>query len=354
MLDIREYASLDDGDATAAWSALEDADASPSVFTSLLWVRAWSREFGRDTSVRVFVAYQEGVPVALAPLFVPREGPAELAVNFLSLRGEFLLGQADTLPFVEHVLHALRSDGREVSLKSVPADCRTRSEVLACAREAGFLCDESESRTSPYLEISGSWEQYLETRTTKRVARWRKRVRKIENIEGMSVHRMDPSVNVDSLVDGFTDVEARSWKERQGTSIRGRGLEAYYHDLCRELASAGWFHPVWLERDGRMFAFVLGVVYRGALYALKTSFDEKYGEFSPGTPLFHYLVTDAFGMGCWKVDFLGEPSRWKSEWATGEREHSNLHLYPSGVSGAVKYIKETRVKPIARKILRGD
>jgi CelD/BcsL family acetyltransferase involved in cellulose biosynthesis len=303
---------------------------------------------------RAFVAYSDGDPVALAPLFQPTEGPAELAVNFLSLRGEFLLGDADTLPFVTYVLEAMRADDREIVLKSVPSGSRTRSEVAQCARSAGYLVDETESRTSPYMEIAGSWEDYLATRTTKRVARWRKRVRKIENIDGMSVRRLDESDDVDSLVDAFIDVEARSWKERNGTSIRGRGLEDFYHVMCGSLADLGWLHPVWLERERKMFAFVLGVVYGDVMYALKTSFDEKYGEFSPGTPLFHYLITDAFEMNLSRVDFLGEPSRWKSEWATGEREHVNLHLYPAGVTGAVKYLKEARVKPIAKKILRGE
>ncbi len=354
MLDFREFTDLWNGDLDSAWSALEDAGASPSVFTSLTWVRAWRDEFAVGSSPRVFVAYSGGEPVALVPLFVPTDGAAGLAVNFLSLRGEFLLGSADTLPFVGSVLKAMRDDGREVLLRSVPSDSRTRSEVLEMARESGYLVDETESRTSPFLDITGSWDDYLATRTTKRVARWRKRVRKIENIDGMSVHRLDASADVDAVVDGFIGVESRSWKERNGTSIHGRGLERFYHLVCRALADLGWLHPIWLERDGDMFAFVLGVAYRGVMYALKTSFDEKYSEFSPGTPLFHYLVTDAFEMGYRRVDFLGEPSRWKSEWATGERKHSNLHLYPAGVSGAVKYLKEARVKPIAKKILRGE
>ena len=62
--------------------------------------------------------------------------------------------------------------------------------------------------------------------------------------------------------------------------------------------------------------------------------------------------TDAFERGLTKVDFLGEPSRWKSEWATAEREHVNIHMRPSSVSGAMKHLRDTRVKPVAKKILR--
>jgi CelD/BcsL family acetyltransferase involved in cellulose biosynthesis len=214
--------------------------------------------------------------------------------------------------------------------------------------------NETEGRSSPYIDVEGTWEDYTGTRTTKRVARWRKRVRRIEKIEAMSVCRIDDSTDVGRLVDAFIDVEVRSWKETHGTSISGRGLEEFYHKLCGAMAEAGWLTPVWLEREGEMFAFILSIVYGGAVYAMKTSFDEKYKEFSPGTPLFYYTVTDAFEKGRSKVDLLGEPSRWKSEWATGHLEHVNMHLRPAGLSGAVKHLKDARVKPIAKKILRRE
>jgi CelD/BcsL family acetyltransferase involved in cellulose biosynthesis len=354
MLEIREFNDLSDEDLTAAWLALEASGACPNPFASRAWVRVWAGQFASDAVPSAFAGYDSGTPVALAPLLTRPDGTVELPVNFLSLRGEFLLGDADTGPFMEEVLGRLRSEGRDLVLRSVPADSRTRAELLACAKSAGYLVSESGSRTSPYVELAGTWNDYAGTRTTKRVARWRKRVRKMENIEGMSVLRFDETTDVDALVEAFIDVEARSWKERHGTSIRGRGLESFYHTLCGALADEGWFAPVWLERDGSMFAFLLTVVYGGAMYALKTSFDEKYKELSPGTPLFYYTVTDGFERGHSKVDFLGEPSRWKSEWATGHREHVNIHMRPVGLSGAVKHLRDTRVKPVAKKILRRE
>ncbi|MFH1502724.1 MAG: GNAT family N-acetyltransferase [Candidatus Eisenbacteria bacterium] len=354
MLDVREFSDLEDHDLTSAWIALESSGACPNPFASHVWVRAWTAQFASDATPSVFVGYDGGTPVALAPLLTRPDGTVELPTNFLSLRGEFLLGDGEIGPFVAEVLGRLRGEGRELVLRSVPADSRTRAGILACAKSAGYLVGESESRTSPYVELEGSWDDYAGTRTTKRVARWRKRVRKIEKIEGMSVRRFDESTDVDALVDAFIDTESRSWKERHGTSIRGRGLESFYHTFCRALAHEGWFAPVWLERDGDMFAFLLTVVYGGAMYALKTSFDEKYSEFSPGTPLFYYTVTDGFERGYSKVDFLGEPSRWKSEWATGHREHVNIHMRPAGLSGAVKHLRDTRVKPVAKKLLRKE
>lgn len=353
-MNVRRFQDLGDDELTSAWRALETAGACPNPFSSQVWVKLWAREFAPDATPSIFVGYDGDVPTALAPLLVRSDGPVELPTNFLSLRGEFLLANAEIGPFVVEVLRRLRGEDRDLVLRSVPVDSETRAELLVGAKAAGYLVIESDSRTSPYLEIAGSWNDYVETRTTKRVARWRKRVRKIERIDGVDVRRFDESTDVDALVDAFVDVEVGSWKERNGTSIRGRGLESFYHDLCRELASEGWFSPVWLERDGRMFAFVLAIVYRGAMYALKTSFDEQYKEFSPGTPLFYYAVNDAFERGLSKVDFLGEPSRWKSEWATAEREHVNIHMRPTGLTGAVKHLRDARVKPIAKKVLRRE
>jgi hypothetical protein len=354
MPEIREYNDLRDPDLTRSWAVLESAGACPNPFASHLWVRHWSDQFAADATPRVFVGLESDEPRGLAPLLQGTDGAVEFPVNFLSPRCEFLLSGDAPGAFVSTVLDALRADGHELLLRGVPSSSRTRAAILECARDSGYLVGETEGRSSPYVDVDGTWEDYTATRTTKRVARWRKRVRKIEKIEAMRVCRFDDSTDVDELVDAFIGVEAGSWKEQQGTSIGGRGLEEFYHGVCRAMAEAGWFTPVWLEREGNMFAFLLSIVYGDAVYAMKTSFDEKYKEFSPGTPLFFYTVTDAFEKGYVKVDFLGEPSRWKSEWATGHLDHVNMQLRPAGITGAVKHLRDARVKPIAKKILRRE
>ncbi len=354
MIEIREFSDVSDPELVSAWRSLEAAGACPSLFVSRAWVGVWSRRFAGDSVPTILVGYDGGVPVGLAPLFRGRKGLTELPVNFLSLRAEFLLVEERGEDFVPAALRHLRRDGRSLFLRNLPKDSASLRALAGCSRSAGYLRGEFTSRVTPYVDTSGRWEDYLAGVPRKRVVRWERRIRKLERQGDMRITRYDASTDVDRLVEGIIDVDSRSWRDEQGTSIRGRGLDAFYRELCRVLADEGWFKPFWLEHEGRMTAFVLGAVHGGAYYALKTAYDDSYAKLSPGTCLFYEAISDAFRTGLARVDFLGESARWKEEWATGHRAHVNVRLHPMGVAGLVKHLADSCVRPLARKILQRE
>ncbi len=350
MIEMRTFSEFSDADLASAWTGLEDRGACPSLFSSHVWVSAWSRQFALDSAPAILVGYDGSRPVGLAPLFVAG-GTVEFPVNFLSLRGEFLLSGEQDDAFVAAVLRHLRERGWRAWFRSVPKTSRSFELLTGHSRSAGYYRHERPSRVSPYLDIATTWEEFLAALPHKRTSRWERQRRKLRRAGEVVIHRYQGSTDVDWLVGQLADVESRSWKERQGTSIRGRGLETFYHDLCRALAHEGWLRPVWLELDGRIVAFVLGVVFQGTYFVLKTAYDESCSKLSPGVCLFYETVGDAFRAGLSRVDFLGEPARWKSEWATGQRQHVIVALYPRGLRGLASYIIESRGKPLARRVL---
>lgn len=354
MVEIREFDDVSGPELARAWSALEAAGACPSLFVSRAWLDVWSREFARDSVPAMLVGYDAGSPVGMAPLFVAGGARAEFPVNFLALRAEFLITEGHDDDFVSAALRHLRGSGRSLLLRNLPEDSLSLSALRRCARQAGYLMARRESRLTPYIDTTGTWDDYLACIPKKRVTRWQRRVRKLEKQPGMNVVRYDDATDVGSLVDALVDVDSRSWREDRGTSIRGRGLSTFYRELCGALSALGWLRPLWIDHDGRMTAFVLGVVHGGAYYALKTAYDESYSNLSPGTCLFYEVVRDAFQSGLSRVDFLGEPARWKSEWATGHRAHADVHLDPATPAGLVKHLMRSRVRRFARKALQRE
>lgn len=354
MVEVREFHDVSARELVSAWEALEGTGACPGLFSSRIWVSAWSRHFAAGSTPSLLVGYDGDAPIGLAPLFVTESGTAELPVNFLSLRSEFLFVDGRGREFVEAALRHLRHSGRELVLRNLPSDSPSHAALAERSRPAGYLCSDRVSRVTPYVDTSSAWDDYVAGLPKKRVVRWQRRVRKLERQEGMRIVRYGEHADVGGFVDGMIDVDSRSWREAEGTSIRGRGLEEFYGDSCGALAGAGWFKPYWVEHDGRMVAFVLGVVHSNAYYALKTGYDESYSKLSPGICLFYDVVRDAFAGALSRIDFLGEPARWKSEWATGQREHVNVRLYPSGVVGFVKHVSHSLVRPLAKRALQRE
>jgi CelD/BcsL family acetyltransferase involved in cellulose biosynthesis len=352
-MNIRVFSDLADPELGSTWRQLEDAGACPCLFASHTWVTAWALEFAHNSTPKVVVGYEGEGPVGLAPLFVTGRGTVELPVNFLSHRGEFLLSGDAAEAFAGEVLRHFRAQRRRLVLRSVPTASPTYAAVVSASASAGYRAHTRPGRVSPYLDITTTWDGYLASRPSKRTSRWAKQNRKFRELGDVSVESAGGVNDVDRLVDLFVDVESRSWKERDGSTIRGRGLEGFYRDLGRALAEQGWLRSFWLVLDGQAVAFILGVVFHGTFVALKTAYDESYAKQSPGMVLFHDVIADAFERGLSQVDFLGEPSRWKREWATGEREHATVTLYPTTPPGLAGYLADAVLKPLARRLRRG-
>jgi CelD/BcsL family acetyltransferase involved in cellulose biosynthesis len=352
MVEIREHRDLNDPALAADWDEFDATSGVGSLFTTRLWIESWTDHFGDLLSAAFLVGHEAGRPVGLAPLFATPARELVLPVNFLSPRGEFMVGKDDARGFVRALLSHTRGARSPLRLHGVPVGSPTLAAIEREARDAGYLIHVRPARVSPFIIIEGSWDDYYGGKSRKVTHEWERKIRKLESAGDVRVLRFERGMDVRKLTDDFIAVEERSWKKRAGTSISARGVTAFYHGLSAALATKGSFDPFWLEFDGRVVAFLYGAVHDGTYYAMKTSYDEESSRWSPGVRLFHEAVRHAFGAGLARFDFLGERAPWKDQWANGWLEHVNVRLYPDTMSGRVAHLIDSRVKPLARRALR--
>jgi CelD/BcsL family acetyltransferase involved in cellulose biosynthesis len=351
MIEVHEFDDLAAPELVRAWDALEDAGACPGLFSSRAWVTSWAASFADGLEPAALVGLDGGrEPVGLAPLFVGAEG-AVFPVNFLSPRGELLVRRGAEREFGAAVLARLRKRRLRLTDASVPRDSPTY-RALAGPGAAGYLRLETPGRVSPFVDVAGPWDEYTASRPRRVTHQWERKIRKAEREARLTFHRAEPVQDLDALVERLVTVDARSWREKEGTSIGGRGVRGFYADATAALAASGRLRLFWLETDGRTVAFLYGAVFDGVYYALKTAFDEEFSRLSPGAMLFHGAVRDAFETGLRRFDFVGETARWKEEWATGCREHASVALRPAGVAGLLTQARDAWLKPLARRVLR--
>ena len=351
MTEIREYRDLTDPELAAAWDSLEREGACPALFASRAWVTAWAASFARGLEPALILGLDaSGAPVGLAPLFAGRE-EAVFPVNFLSPRGEVLVRDGAEAAFGAAVLARLRKRRLRLLDASVPRGSATW-RALEGPGAAGYLRVEKPGRVSPFVDVAPSWEEYAASRPRRVTHEWERKLRKAEREARFTFHRLEPGADLGALVERLVGVDARSWREEEGTSIGSRGVRGFYDDATAALAGERGLRPFWLEADGRTVAFLYGAVFDGVYYALKTAFDEEFSKMSPGVVLFHGAIRDAFDTGLRRFDFVGETARWKEEWATGRREHAWVALRPAGAAGLLTQARDAWLKPLARRVLR--
>ncbi|MBD3366564.1 MAG: GNAT family N-acetyltransferase [Candidatus Eisenbacteria bacterium] len=342
-------ADIERRDVVEGWRAITDRGGCPGVFSCLPWVAAWAAAFADRLVPEIGLAGDSGSIQGILPLFRRDDGLLTTPVNFVSHRGELVCLPGREQEVAASILRSARSRGETLLMRGLPAGSGTDRAVRGVASPSGYIAVEREGRSSPVVDVAGDWESYYEGRPRKVTHEWERKIRKLDRAGEVTVHVYDGG-DTDELVTAFADLEDGSWKDDTGTSIRGRGMESFYRDVSRRLDEAGWFRPWWVELDGRMIAFLYGVELGGTYYALKTSYLKRVAKLSPGVRLFRDAVRDVFERGLDRFDFVGQPARWKDEWANDRLEHSDLTLYPDDASGRARALVEGRIKPAARAV----
>jgi CelD/BcsL family acetyltransferase involved in cellulose biosynthesis len=338
------------------WRGLAEHAPEGGFFLSWEWVSTWLECFRGERPLVILLVREGTRLVGVLPLLQERRGFLWRrrclvgAVNNQSPRAG-LLCEGETGLVFRALLDHLRSARRRLRLL-LPLH-ETGSQLSAVLPEAarGFGLLTRLSRRSPLLRIEGDWDAYLETRSTHVRREWRRKRRRLEE-RGSLKHRVvtDPRDIAPAMAD-VLEIERHSWKEDEGTSFTAEtALERFYLDLACRCAERGWLRLHLLHLDGKPVAHAFAVLYRSEMLAIKTSYDQRFSELSPGVTLMLTLIERACAEGATAVDFLGAESRWKAEMANDIRTCFDSFIFTRGLPDCeVRWLLERRVKPLLRR-----
>jgi CelD/BcsL family acetyltransferase involved in cellulose biosynthesis len=335
----------------AAWEVLAECAPRGELFESPLWLTAWLDAYWRDRPLAFLFVFLDERLVGMAPLLNDREGilgcPDCLVtpVNPHARRCS-LLAEGDPAPVVAAVMDHLESTRRGARLRL--RCCDAAAPVVAALAERNHLALIRQKEATPIIRLDGGWEAYLASRPRHlrhELARKRKRLETERNAKWVEVG--DPA-EVEAAMGEVLRIERNSWKHAEGTSLASEpGAAGFYAALARRAALRGQLRLELLYLDGEPAAHILGIVFRGTYYALKTSYDEACRRLSPGVVLFQHAIRRAFEEGLRTFDFLGADARWKTELANAERAHVDACAFsPSAWRCRWDRVRVERIKPL--------
>jgi CelD/BcsL family acetyltransferase involved in cellulose biosynthesis len=333
-----------------AWEVLAERAPHAELFETPLWLSAWLDAYWRDRPLAFLFAFSDERLVGLAPLLDDREGllgcPDCLVtpVNPHARRCS-LLAEGDPGPVVAAVMSHLERTRRGARLRL--RCCDGAAPVVAAIQEHHPLSLIRPKEACPLIRLEGDWEGYLASRPRHlrhELARKRKRLETEKDAKWISLG--DPA-EVEAGMAEVLRIESTSWKHAEGTSIASEaGAAGFYSTLARSAAARGRLRLELLYLDGEPAAHILGIVFRGTYYALKTSYDEAYRQLSPGIVLFQHAIRRAFEERLAVFDFLGADARWKTELANAERAHVDACAFsPSAWRCRWDQVRVDRIKP---------
>jgi CelD/BcsL family acetyltransferase involved in cellulose biosynthesis len=213
-------------------------------------------------------------------------------------------------------------------------------------RNAGYTTVRATGVRSPYLELPGTWEELMAAVSRNLRSQLGRRRRALER-EGRLVLRTTLGRDDEELerdLAAFFRIESSGWKSGAGTAILSDPrTERLYTDFAKAAAAAGWLRVHLLELDGVPVAGDLNCVFAGGIFLIKTGFDERYRQFSPGLVLRGDVLRAAVQEGSRFYDFLGGPDSYKLRWTTQLRPRVAIRAYRGALRPLAMY--HARLRP---------
>lgn len=341
--------------------ALDDIEAEWETLVTRLdqppflrpgWFQAWQESFGGDLNALTIRRGRE-----LVGLLVVDRSP-----DFLRLPANTETPYFDAITGNDELRRVLLTTALSLSkhhlvIPCLPAEQRTViDDFCAIAERRGYRLMMQPCRLSPYVDVTGTWTDYLGSQPKKQrheIRRHRRRLREAGDVE-IRVH--DGTRNLEGLLaEGFR-LEASGWKEEFGTAIVSQArLQGFYTRLAQWAAEQGWLRLVFLELDGMPIAFDYVLEHANVRWVLKTGFDPEAHHLSPGTVLRSHEIETAFDDDTRRYELLGTMSgsheAWKAIWANARRELLRIEAFDGTLRGRFLYAHETHWQPLRDDML---
>lgn len=229
-------------------------------------------------------------------------------------------------------------------------------EAVAGEMRAAWAPAPAQQRTvheSPCVDTAQEWEPYWQGRSKNLRSSVRRRRKGLDKQGAVEIEVFEGGAELPGLLEECFRLEAGGWKGERGTAIESSpDTLRFYTELAEWAAGAGLLNLSLLRLDGRVIAFNYSLEDERRHYLLKLGHDVALGDLSPGVVLTAAMVERAFQTRLQSYEFLGDPDRYKLQWATGSRKLVRLQLFARSPAGYGDRFVQTQGRAVALKAMK--
>lgn len=340
--------SLFDNVLTGEWTALvERLGATPYVRPE--WVAAWWRAFGTG-ELKILTLRREGRLVGLLPV-ARRHGVISSLTNYHTPQSELLAEDAGVAYRLAQALFAGKP--RRVCLAGLSAFGAGLNACRQAALEAGYRIWVHPYQTSPYLRIEGGWERF-EARpgSSSRAASLHRSLRRLSRQGRVSMDIVSGGDGLSDALQRAFAIESMSWKGARRTAIQSRPeTTRFYTDIARWAAARGTLRLFFLRLDRQPLAMLYALVEHSVCHLLKSGYDVRYQQFSPGRLLMRSVIEHCFATGLRTVEFHGDAEPYKLFWTTNAHRLKRFDAFSPSLTGRLSLAAHVHAREAAKYLL---
>jgi CelD/BcsL family acetyltransferase involved in cellulose biosynthesis len=210
-----------------------------------------------------------------------------------------------------------------------------------------------ESSGAPYLNLPKTEGEFSSGLTSSRRNMLSRKRRKLGQRGALAFEASYPTTEeVLKHLAEFEQLEASGWKGQRGSAITmRRGFHEFFSATLQANAEQRRVRIDRLALDGKTIAIQFGLVAHGRYFLIKPTFDERWGELSPGQQLTHDAILESIRERLETYEFLGSDEQWKLLWADQVRASRSWVYYPFNTRGLIR-LSADATRALARKVMK--
>lgn len=251
------------------WDATLESWGIDNVFLRWDWIRTWLEVYGPHASPIVGVASEGDRPIGIAPLVFVRDRATPLGPSVRSVR---ILGDGPLCPdhlalpvapgseepFAAALFEELRAQQNRwdrVELRDLHGEHPAWRSFETTARGGDYQVVVKQRTHCPYIELPESWDDYLETLSSKLRKSIRYGLRRLERDLAVEIIEPTSLAEVDHLMGKLEELHARAWHGRGTEGVFADPLFRRFHrEHARRAYEAGRLWLVAMRAEGNELA----------------------------------------------------------------------------------------------------
>lgn len=307
-----------------AWNRLALAMNLPSIFCTWEWIYTWWEHFGRDYEPVILFVYKDAELVGILPLAYHKTLNGALIGRKLSYCGsmelypdhlDIICSKEDAEQCLDAVFEFLRSEYKEWDVLDVSLLSEGSNIISYLKRKVFFLsANLKQASAAPFIKISGSFDDYLNTFKSKKRYDLKKKQRRLYE-QGFKYTAFDNiSQDNDGLRMLFDLHKQRAKKKNILSTFQGEHIFEFHNTFSQRINKNDWLWLRFIRNEEKIISAFYGFAFGGHLFYYQLGIDPEWESYSPGTVLFYEVINEAFSKGLKEFDFLRGSEEYKNRW----------------------------------------
>jgi CelD/BcsL family acetyltransferase involved in cellulose biosynthesis len=219
-------------------------------------------------------------------------------------------------------------------LDKIPSDSQTARHFNSSRNEAARSGELEISHESLIIPLTKGWEEYLAAQSPRFRKTLRNIVNRVQKLGRIDVRSYEGKCGAAEAIEKLFVVSDASWKVADGVAMTSSTKRMqFFKELSEGAGTAEGIRIVILEVDGKPVASETQIIDREVVYAVRSDYDERYADSSPGTFLQMGILQQLFASPYAEYNLGVGLNPYKSRWADERRQLVRFRRYNDTLYG---------------------